>query len=127
MSSDAKTLAAEVARYPHRRVPRELRRRHLLSVAEELFVERGYQLSSMDELARRAGVSKPVVYDLVGSKEQLFHEVMARFADELAETVATAVSAETDPDRRLHAGALAYFHFVDAHRAHYGALFLSDA
>lgn len=110
-------IAAEVARHRHGRVPRELRLEQVMAVAEELFAEEGYLGASMDELARRVGVSKPVIYDLVGSKEQLFHSVMDRFGRELAESVVAAGMAEPDPERRLRAGALAFFRFVAEHRA----------
>ncbi|MEZ5144644.1 MAG: TetR/AcrR family transcriptional regulator [Acidimicrobiales bacterium] len=116
----------EVAAHPHGRVPRELRRRQVLAVAEALFVERGYHQASMDELARRVGVSKPVVYDLVGSKEQLFHALMQDAADELGATVRAAVLAEQDPDRRLEAGARAFFGFVAGRRRAWGALMSGD-
>lgn len=112
----------EVRRYPRGRVPREVRLRHVLAVAEELFVERGYQHASMDELARRADVSKPVVYDLVGSKEQLFATLVDRWADDLGDRVSVAVAAEPELSRRLRAGASAFFGFVGEHRAAWWAL-----
>ncbi|MBM4363784.1 MAG: helix-turn-helix transcriptional regulator, partial [Deltaproteobacteria bacterium] len=104
--------SAEVAAYPHGRVPREVRRRQVVALAEELFGERGFQAASMDELARRAGVSKPVIYDLVGSKEELFHEVLARESAELAARVEAAVEGEAVREQKLHAGALAFFRFA---------------
>jgi len=62
---------ARIEDFQHGRVPRELRERQLLELAEELFGERGYAGASMDELARRAGVTKPVVYELFGSKDSV--------------------------------------------------------
>ncbi len=118
--------AAEVRRYPRGRVPREVRLRHVLTLAEELFVERGYRHASMDELARRADVSKPVVYDLVGSKEQLFGTLMDRWADELATRVSAVVLAEPDPGERLRVGARAFFGFVGEHRGAWWALLSGD-
>lgn len=107
--------STSVGGFPHGRVPREVRLQQVMAIAEDLFAELGYQDTSMDEVAKRAGVSKPVVYDLVGSKEELFRLCMTRSADELAERVAGAVMAADEPDR-LHAGALAFFLFVDDHR-----------
>ena len=123
----AKKLAGEVAAHAHGRVPRELRRRQLLAEARELFVERGYHAASMDELARRMGVSKPVVYDLAGSKEQLFRDVMALVGEELTARIASAVGAEPDLGRRLHAGILGFLRYVDEHRAEWSALLSSIA
>src|SRR5689334_17478797 len=86
------SLESDVAAYPRGRVPREVRRRHVIALATELFVERSYDGTSMDELARRAGVSKPVVYDLVGSKEELFRDVMTVEAEELSRRISSAVA-----------------------------------
>jgi AcrR family transcriptional regulator len=116
--SELDRVQSEVAAHRHGRVPRELRIRQLLAVAEELFAERGYGGASMDELAARAGVSKPVVYELVGSKESVFATCMTAAADELAECVARAVTAAgDDPESRLRAGATAWFEFVGERRS----------
>lgn len=120
-----KKLADEVAAHAHGRVPRELRRRQVLTEARALFVERGYHAASMDELARRMGVSKPVVYDLAGSKEQLFADTMAMVGEELTQTLTAAVLGEPDLGRRLHAGILAFLRYVGAHRAQWSALLTS--
>jgi AcrR family transcriptional regulator len=81
----------------------------------------------MDELARRVGVSKPVIYDLVGSKEALFGEVVAQEAATLARAVETAVLGERDTDQRLYAGALAFFRFAEARRAAWDALLTAES
>lgn len=120
-------ITAAVAAHPHGRVPRELRRRQVLAVAEELFVERGYSAASMDDLAARVGVSKPVIYDLVGSKDAVFEACVARVADLLAVQVASAVvEAGADETERLRAGALAWFEFIESRRALWGALLSSS-
>ena len=119
-------VGAQVAEFAHGRVPRELRRRQVLAVAGELFVERGFAEASMDELARRAGVSKPVIYDLVGSKEALFGEVVAREAAALADAVQSAVANEPEPEARLYAGALAFFRFAEQRRAAWDTLLTAD-
>ena len=123
----SEAIVEEVSAYAHGRVPRELRRRQILAVADELFGERGYQRASMDELARRVGVSKPVIYELVGPKEQIFHEVMCTSAEELAGRVAKAVSSEQDPTAKLRAGSRAFFGFVDERRAAWAAMLAVDS
>nr|MDQ3757602.1 TetR/AcrR family transcriptional regulator [Actinomycetota bacterium] len=120
------TTATDIADFRHGRVPREVRRRQMLDLAEELFAERGYTAASMDELARRAGVSKPVVYDVFGSKEQVFRACMTRLADELAAGVQEAVAGAGDQRGRLRAGALAWFRFVADHRRTWEALLAGD-
>src|SRR5581483_8070029 len=101
-----KPLAAELAAHPHGRVPRALRRRQVLAEAHQLFSERGFTGASMDELARRMGVSKPVIYELAGSKEQLYRDVMASVHGELASALAEAAAGEPDLPRKLRAGIL---------------------
>jgi AcrR family transcriptional regulator len=56
----------------------ERRRPQILDVAFELFVQRGYRATSMDEIARVAGVTKPVVYACFPSKAELFGELLDR-------------------------------------------------
>jgi AcrR family transcriptional regulator len=101
-----------VANYRTGRVPRAVRSAQLLELADQLFAERGFHAASMDELARRAGVSKPVIYDHFGSKEQLFATCVRRTGEALADRVAKAVREESDPRERLRAGSIAYFRFL---------------
>jgi AcrR family transcriptional regulator len=108
--------AARIDDFPHGRVPRAVREQQLIELAERLFSERGYQGSSMDELARRAGVTKPIVYELFGNKDGLFRACLERSADRLAVAVAEAVRAERDPEARLRAGGLAFLRFAADHR-----------
>jgi AcrR family transcriptional regulator len=119
-------LQAQVAEFAHGRVPRALRRSQVLAVAAELFTERGFA-ASMDELARRVGVSKPVIYDLVGSKEALFGELVAQEAQELSRAVQSAVDAEPEPEKKLYAGALAFFRFAEQRRQAWDSLLTADA
>lgn len=126
-TSELAEIEAEVRQHPHGRVPRALRRRQVLAVAERLFVERGYAATAMDDVAAGAGVSKPIVYELVGSKEKVFEACMERAADALAASVAGAVvAAGADDEARLRAGALAWFEFIGERRALWDALLASD-
>lgn len=126
-TSELRAIEAEVRTHPHGRVPRDLRRRQLLAVAEQLFVARGYAATSMDDVAAGAGVSKPIVYELVGSKHEVFEACMARAADALAARVADAVlAAAADDAARLRAGALAWFEFIGERRSLWDALLGSD-
>lgn len=123
---------AEIAALPHGRVPRELRRRQVLELATELFSERGFAAASMDELAARAGVSKPVIYGLFDSKEGLLVAVIETLGLELNETVLAAVAGHRDPEALLRAGSLAFFRFVGERSATWAMIFgagrsLSDA
>ncbi|MGO9780799.1 MAG: helix-turn-helix domain-containing protein, partial [Streptosporangiaceae bacterium] len=54
------------------RLPRQARRRQLLGAAQEVFVSQGYHAAAMDEIAERAGISKPVLYQHFPSKLELY-------------------------------------------------------
>jgi AcrR family transcriptional regulator len=116
----------ELANYRHGRVPRELRERQLLAIAEDLFAERGYQRASMDELARRAGVSKPLIYELFSSKDELHRRLFERAADELASAVATSIAPDGCLEATLREGAVAFFRFIDNHRAAWAMLYADE-
>lgn len=119
-------IDVEIEGYRHGRVPRELRERQVLALAEALFGERGYAAASMDELSRRAGVSKPVIYDLVGSKEELFRRCVERAGAELADEVVRAVGAHTEPVDQFRAGGVAFFRFVAEHRGSFDVLLAEE-
>jgi AcrR family transcriptional regulator len=104
-------------------VPRAVREAQLLELAEQLFGERGFLGTSLDELARRAGVTKPVVYEIFGSKDGLYRAVLMRNADELARIVSEAVAAEATPENKLRAGAVAFFRFAYEHRRAWDVVF----
>ena len=123
MTSSADVL---VKGYRPGRVPRAVRAEQLLDLADRLFAERGFHAASMDELARRAGVSKPVIYDHFGSKEQLFAMCVRRTGKVLADRVASAVSEEFDLRARLRAGSIAYFRFLQEQLEAWVVLFADE-
>jgi AcrR family transcriptional regulator len=135
------TAVARIEDFRHGRVPRAVRERQLVELGEELFAERGFAKTSMDELARRAGVTKPVIYELFGSKEGLFEACIEGLAMRLAESIAEAAraadqaggapgDAPPDPEGRLRAGGLAFLRFAADNRVAYELLYegrFSDA
>jgi len=120
---------ARIDDFRHGRVPRAVRERQLVELGEELFAERGFAKASMDELARRAGVTKPVIYELFGSKEGLFEACLEGLAMRLAESIAEAARATDtegsapDPEARLRAGGLAFLRFAGENRVAYELLY----
>jgi AcrR family transcriptional regulator len=108
--------AARIEDFRHGRVPRDIRRRQLVELAEALFAERGYAGASMDELCRRAGVTKPVVYELFGSKDGLFRACVERAIERMADSIAAAFRSETEPEARLRAGGMAFLRFARDNR-----------
>jgi AcrR family transcriptional regulator len=108
--------AARIEDFEHGRVPRAVRERQLVELAEQLFAERGFARTSMEELARRAGVTKPVIYELFESKDGLFRACVDRAIERMADSIVAAFHSETDPEARLRAGGLAFLRFARDNR-----------
>jgi AcrR family transcriptional regulator len=98
-----------------RRRNRAAREQEILEAAERIFGERGYQGTSMDDVAAEVGVSKPLIYQYFGSKDGLFLACLARLRVQLLETVSDAVMAAADAEDALYEGFLAWFRFLDEH------------
>ena len=81
-----------------------------------MFAERGYARTSMEELARRAGVTKPVVYELFESKDGLFRVCVERAIEGMAASIVEAFRSEGEPEARLRAGGLAFLRFARDNR-----------
>lgn len=110
------TASTSIGDFQHGRVPREVRERQLVELGEQLFAERGYRGTSMEELASRAGVTKPMVYELFGSKDGVFRACVDRAVGQMARSVAEAVRAEAEPEARVRAGGLAFLRFAADNR-----------
>ena len=94
-----------------------------LVVARTLFAERGYSAATMDEVAAAVGVTKPLLYNYFGNKEQLYITCMERAGDSLTATVAEAVANSANPGEALGAGVRSFFAFLDSDRAAWAVLF----
>ncbi|MFI7241881.1 TetR/AcrR family transcriptional regulator [Streptomyces qinglanensis] len=71
--------------HPRKRMSAQQRRTVIEEAATEVFAAHGYQRASMDEIARRSGVSVPVVYDHFSSKRELHRRLLERHFAELRE------------------------------------------
>jgi AcrR family transcriptional regulator len=103
---------------PRVRMPRPQREEQILRIAEEVFAERGFQATTMEDIAERVGVTKPLIYEYFGSKEGLLSACITRARTQLR--VATeAAWLEAGPEAPLEvvfrAGVRAFFEFIDAH------------
>ena len=108
------------------RLPRDERRGQLLIAASEVFVDRGYHAAGMDEIADRAGVSKPVLYQHFSSKLELYLAVLQRHVDNLVSGVRQALRTTTDNRQRLRAAVQAFFEFVEHDSQGYRLIFEND-
>ncbi|HET6289023.1 MAG TPA: TetR/AcrR family transcriptional regulator [Amycolatopsis sp.] len=96
------------ARTPGRRSQAEAKQAAILDAAEALFVSDGYELTSVDAISARAGVSKRTVYDHFGDKQTLFRSVLGRANDAVVATVRKAIDEELTDDRDLHDALLGF-------------------
>ena len=97
-----------------RRLTRQARREVIEQAATEVFAEHGYAGASIDEIAGRAGVSAPVVYDHFASKEDLYRRLLERQRDDLVAFWAQRLPL---PEGRAALEGLidAYYSYVEAH------------
>ena len=95
------------------RMPRSARRKQLLAAAQEVFVASGYHAAAMDDIAMRAGVSKPVLYQHFPGKLELYLALLDTAADELVRRLRDAINITSDNKTRVHNAISAYFDFVD--------------
>ncbi|QIY97572.1 TetR/AcrR family transcriptional regulator [Streptomyces sp. S1D4-11] len=93
----------------NKRMPRAVREQQMLDAAVRTFGQRGYRSASMDEIADLAGVSKPLVYLYLNSKEDLFTACIRREAAALTTAVRAGVQSGLPADRQLWAGLRAFF------------------
>ena len=101
------------------------RRAQLIDVGRAVFAERGYEATSVEEIAARAKVSKPILYGHFGGKEGLYAVVVDREVERILANIAEAV--DTGPPRtRLEQAALAYLTYVQEHPQGFAVL-LRDA
>ncbi len=108
------------------RLERSARRGQLLDAAREVFVAAGYHAAAMDDIAERAGVSKPVLYQHFPSKLDLYLAVFDQHAEELDARIRRALQATDDNRARVAASIAAYFDFVDREGEAFRLVFESD-
>src|SRR5256714_5255526 len=94
------------------RLPRSARRKRLLAAAQEVFVAQGYHAAAMDDIAERAGVSKPVLYQHFPGKLELCLALLDTHCDALVAGVRAAMTATADNKERVAGANRAYFEFV---------------
>jgi len=102
---------ADTAR-PRVRMTGKARREQLLDVGRVLFAERGYDGTSVEEVASRAGVSKPVVYEHFGGKEGLYAVVVDREVQALLDSFTSALSGSS-PRELLEQATLALLTYIE--------------
>lgn len=108
------------------RLPREQRRQQVVAAALDVFSAVGYHAASMDDIADRAGVSKPVLYQHFASKLDLYLAILDQGITDLIAAARTALSSTTDNATRVRNMVNAYFDFVEDPGGAFRLVFESD-
>lgn len=109
-----------------RRLTAEQRRQQLFAVALELFAQRGYRATTMDDIAERAGVTKPLLYQHFSSKRALYLELVDSIAQDLLTAIRRAVIQAEGPRQQVELGFAAYFKLVVNNEAEFRLLYGRD-
>ena len=108
------------------RLPREARRRQLLETALTVFSSNGYHGSSMDDIADAAQVSKPVIYQHLPGKRELYLALVDHYLQELSLGLVTALQGSDVNRERVESMLDVYFGFVEANPEAHRLIFESD-
>jgi AcrR family transcriptional regulator len=100
-----------------KRLPRAEREERMLDAAEAAFGKRGFQGASMDEIARRSGITKALLYQYFGSKEGLCEATVERGVAHMFEALERATAAAPPGLPQVVAFVRGYFDYVEAHRS----------
>lgn len=99
-----------------KRLPRAVREQQMLDAAVEVFSENGFHNTSMDAIAARAQISKPMLYLYYGSKDELFAACISREGQRFVEALTPAGDPGLTPRDQLRVALESFLGFVDAHR-----------
>jgi AcrR family transcriptional regulator len=108
------------------RLPRRARRAQLLTAALEVFVAQGYHAAAMDDIAERAGVSKPVLYQHFPGKLELYLALLDQSCDTIISSCAKALESTEDNKLRVTATMHAFFDYVASAEGAFRLVFESD-
>ena len=108
------------------RLPRRARRAQLLTAALEVFVAQGYHAAAMDDIAERAGVSKPVLYQHFPGKLELYVALLDQSCDQIISSCAAALESTDDNKQRVQATMHAFYAYMASEEGAFRLVFESD-
>jgi AcrR family transcriptional regulator len=108
-------LSRAKSQAPRKRLSAAQRRETIEDAATALFAERGYQGASIDEIARRSGVTPPVVYDHFASKQELYRSLLERHFAELRQVWRENFVGADPPGQRVARSFDAWFAYIESH------------
>jgi AcrR family transcriptional regulator len=107
-------------------MPRVARRAQLLESALEVFVAQGYHSAAMDDIAERAGVSKPVLYQHFPGKMELYLALLEQSSDRIIDATRTALASTQDNKMRVLATMQVFYEYVADAQGAFRLVFESD-
>lgn len=110
-----------------RRLPAAERRQLILAAAQEVFAQRGYHGSSLDDIAKASGTSKALIYEHFASKRELHDALLTEHAAELARRFAANAESGAVGEERLRRGIDVFFGWVEERHEAWRALFRDAA
>ena len=113
-TKDALPEQAKGRRDGRARMTGKERREQLLDIGRSLFAQKGFDATSVEEIAQRAGVSKPVVYEHFGGKEGLYAVVVDREMRGLLDAITGALTSQGHPRELLERAAFALLDYVES-------------
>jgi len=116
----------DTARPRGTRMPRRERRVQLLESALEVFVAHGFHAAAMDDIADRAGVSKPVLYQHFPGKLDLYLALLDTSCDTIIDNCRAALASTQDNKQRVEAAMGAFFDYVANDTGAFRLVFESD-
>jgi AcrR family transcriptional regulator len=108
---------------PTRRLTAGARRAQLLEVAREVFASDGYHGAAMEQIAVRAGVTKPVLYQHFESKKELYLALLEEDIARLLEDIGRAIEGAKSNRERIERATGAYFGYIDSNEGSFRLLF----
>jgi AcrR family transcriptional regulator len=121
------TARTTIDGHRHGRVPREIRTQQLLDIAEELFIARGFAATSIEDIARAAGVTRPIVYGHFGDKEGVYLACVRRARSAFQQALVEKVGAGGEPLDLLRRGCEVLIGWLERDPAKWKLLFASGA
>lgn len=112
-SRHTRCVSDEPKKSPRARMSARQRREQLITVGRSLFAEKGFEGTSVEEIAARADVSKPVVYEHFGGKEGIYAVIVDREVEALLGALTGALSSRAHPRQLVERAALALLGYIE--------------
>jgi AcrR family transcriptional regulator len=106
------------------RTPQGERRDQLLLVARSIFARHGFRATTMDDIAKEAGFTKPILYQYFESKTELYREIVHQTAEKLLTSLRDAVADVDSPRAKIEVAFRVYFEMVVSETDTFRVLFI---